>query len=202
MSESDDGIPELTESEQIRIRAAESDFAAMGDALRSGTATAEGVEGAFARLMALDIDPHRHRNALHIPADAGSHAPALEIILRRIPDGWGRWISVAAGWYPLVVATDHQLAAIDADYVVHQIKEKFGTLRYCCAPSSDDPSPELLDALDAITDGAERAPRSAANAAANPGCCTEPGTGSKRCAILALNRSVTHLCRRTWCSSS
>jgi hypothetical protein len=157
MSDSGDGIPELTESERIRIRATESDFAAMGDALRNGTATPEDVEGAFARFMSLDIDPQNHRNALHIPADAGPHAAAIETILRRIPDGWGRWISVDAGWYPLVIATDHRLAEIDANYVVHQIKEKFGTLRYYCAPTGDDPNPELLDAFDAITDDAERA---------------------------------------------
>ena len=157
MTDGDGDIPELTESERIRIQATESDFTAMGDALRNGTATPEDVEGAFARFMSLDIDPHKHRNALHIPADAGAHAGAIETILRRIPDGWGRWISVDAGWYPLVIATDQRLAEIDANYVVQQIKEKFGTLRYYCAPSGEDPSPELFDALDAITDDAERA---------------------------------------------
>lgn len=156
MSESDDGVPELTESERIRLRATESDVAAMGDGLRNGTATPEDVDGAFARLMSLDIDPQKHLDALHIPADAGQHAPAIKTILLRIPDGWGRWISVDAGWYPLVIATDQRLAELDPDYVVQQIKEKFGTLRYYCAPSGDDPGPELLDALDAITDDAER----------------------------------------------
>lgn len=90
MSDGEEGIPELTESERIRIQATESDFAAMGDALRNGTATPEDVEGAFARFMSLDIDPQKHRNALHIPADAGPHAAAIETILRRVPDGWGR----------------------------------------------------------------------------------------------------------------
>jgi hypothetical protein len=156
MSDGDDGIPELTETERILIRATESDFAAMGDALRNGTATPEDVEGAFARFMSLDIDPQKHRNALHIPADAGRHARVIETILRRIPDGWGRWISVDAGWYPLVIATDKRLAELDADYVVHQIKEKFGTLRYYYWPSSEDASPELLDAMDAIAEDAER----------------------------------------------
>lgn len=157
MSDGDEGIPELTESERIRIQATESDFTAMGDALRNGTATPEDVEGAFARFMSLDIDPDKHRNALHIPADAGPHAAAIDSILRRIPDGWGRWISVDAGWYPMVIATDRLLAEIDHDYVVHQIKEKFGTLRYYCIPGSADPRPEMLDAFDAITDDAERA---------------------------------------------
>ncbi|MBJ7337150.1 hypothetical protein [Mycolicibacterium sp.] len=157
MSESDGDIPELTESERLRIQATESDFAAMGDALRNGTATPEDVEGAFARFMSLDIDPKKRRNALHIPADAGEHAAAIETILRRIPDGWGRWISVDAGWYPLVIATDARLAALDPAHRVHQIKEKFGTLRYYYWPSSEDASPELLDAMDAITDDAQRA---------------------------------------------
>lgn len=157
MGDGGEDIPELTESERIRIRATESDFAAMGDALRSGTATPEDVEGAFARFMSLGIDPEKHRNALHIPADAGEHAAAIESILRRVPDGWGRWISVDAGWYPLVIATDAQLAALDPAYRVHQIKEKFGTLRYYYWPSSEDVSPELLDAMDTITDDAERA---------------------------------------------
>lgn len=158
MSQSCDGddIPELTDAERILLVAAESDFAAMGGALRTGTATPEDVEGAFARLMSLDIDPQKRRNALRVPRDAGPYAAAIEAILRRIPDGWGRWVSLDAGWYPLIASTDVRLAELDADYVVHQIKEKFGTLRYCCAPSGEDPSPELLDAMDAITDDAER----------------------------------------------
>jgi hypothetical protein len=157
MSGGSDGIPALTEAEKLRIRAAESDVAAMGDALRNDTATPEDVNGALACVTSLDIDLEKHRNALHIPADAGPHAAAIETILRRIPDGWGRWISVDAGWYPLVIATNHRLAELDAEYVLHQIKEKFGTLRYYCAPSGDDPNPDLLDALDEITAAAERA---------------------------------------------
>lgn len=156
MSNSGDGIPELTEAERILLAAAESDVAAMGGALHNGTATPEDVEGAFARLTSLDIDPQKPRNALHVPPDAGPYASAIETILRRIPDRWGRWLSVGAGWYPLVVSTDARLAELDTDYVVHQIKEKFGTLRYYCALSVEDPNPELLDAVDAITDDAER----------------------------------------------
>ncbi|GFG53366.1 hypothetical protein CQY20_12520 [Mycolicibacterium agri] len=153
----DDRIPELTEAEKIRWRAAESDLTAMSEALNNGTATPDDVDGAFARLMALDIDHHKHRNALHIPPDAGELAVEIEAILRRIPDGWGRWLSVDAGWYPLVIATDKQLARLDPHYRVHQIKEKFGTLRYYCWLSNDDASSELFDAMYAITDDAERA---------------------------------------------
>lgn len=94
---------------------------------------------------------------MDIPPNADTYAAAIETILHRIPDGWTRSLSVDPGWYPLVIATDARLAALDADYVVHQVKEKFGALRYYCAPSSDDPAPELLEAFDAITDDAEHA---------------------------------------------
>lgn len=157
MNDGGDDIPHLTDAEKILWRATESDFTAMGDALRNGTATPDDVDGAFARLLSMNYDRDKHRNALHIPGDAGTHAAAIETILRRIPDGWGRWLSVDAGWYPLVIATDHCLAEIDPHYVVHQIKEKFGTLRYYCAAGSDDPNPALVDALDAIVEDAERA---------------------------------------------
>lgn len=156
MSDDRDEIPELTDAERILWRATESDFAAMGDALRNGTATPDDVEGAFGRLLSMDYDRDRHRNALHIPGDAGEYAAAIETILRRIPDGWGRWLSVDAGWYPLVIATDARLAEIDPRYVVQQIKEKFGTLRYYCAAGGDDPAPALVDALEAIVEDAER----------------------------------------------
>lgn len=91
------------------------------------------------------------------PDDAGPHAAALQKILVRIPARWGRWIDVEAGWYPLVITTDSGLAEIDADYVVHQIKEKYGTLRYYCAPSSEGPSGEIRDAFRAVIRDAERA---------------------------------------------
>lgn len=169
MSEGDDNIPELTDAEKILWRATESDFAAMGEALRNGTATPDDVDGAFARLLSMPYDRDKHRNALHIPADAGEHTAAIETILRRIPEGWGRWLSVDAGWYPLVTATDHRLAQVDPGYRVQQIKEKFGTLRYYCAPSSEHPSPELLDALDAITEDAERVSASTCERCGEPG---------------------------------
>lgn len=69
--------------------------------------------------MSLDIDPQKRRNALRVPRDAGPYAAAIEAILRRIPDGWGRWVSLDAGWYPLIASTDVRLAELDADYVVH-----------------------------------------------------------------------------------
>ena len=34
------------------------------------------------------------------------------------------------GWQKIIEDTDNMLAYIDPDYEIHQIKEKFGTLRY------------------------------------------------------------------------
>ena len=34
------------------------------------------------------------------------------------------------GWKDLVLRTDEMLAYMDPDYEIHQVKEKFGTLRY------------------------------------------------------------------------
>ena len=42
---------------------------------------------------------------------------------------------VPAGWEQLIVDLDARLAAIDPDYAVAQIKEKFGALRYYIDPS-------------------------------------------------------------------
>ena len=77
-------------------------------------------------------------NALFVPDDADEYAAGLEAILRRIPDGWGRWIGCGRGWYPIIVKLDEQIAAIDPDYEVMQVKEKFGTLRYYCTGDGEE----------------------------------------------------------------
>ena len=75
-------------------------------------------------------DPEAFLNTPHVPEDAGEYADGLTAILNRIPKGWGRWIECGRGWYPLLIETDQKLAALDPDYEVHQVKEKFGGLRY------------------------------------------------------------------------
>lgn len=65
-----------------------------------------------------------------MPDDAGEHEDGLRAIMRRIPPNWGRWISCSRGWYPIIIQLDQALAAIDPAYELHQVKEKFGGLRY------------------------------------------------------------------------
>ena len=95
-----------------------------------------------ARQAVLDIDYQQLLNAVHVPEDAGEHAEALRGILLRIPDGWGRWISCDRGWYPLLVELDEQLRMVLHNYVLHQVKEKFGGLRYYWASGEDVHDPE------------------------------------------------------------
>ena len=70
------------------------------------------------------------RDAIHLPNDAGQYEQALTAILNRIPNGWGRWISCDKGWYSIITKLDRDLAGICPEYEVHQVKEKFGVLRY------------------------------------------------------------------------
>ncbi|MBY6388537.1 hypothetical protein HG717_32155 [Rhodococcus erythropolis] len=132
-------LPVLTDEEKARWQALRSDIREMAPRIRRAEATEEEIQAAFGRLAALDIDNYTLMNALHIPADAGeAYSAGLERILRRIPDGWGRWISHERGWYRLIIERDRRLSKVDPNYVVFRVREKFGTLGYYCAPSIEE----------------------------------------------------------------
>lgn len=57
----------------------------------------------------------------------------LAPILKRIPAEWGAHIAVGKGWHPIIVELNEQLAVLDPEYEVHQVKQKFGGLRYYCS---------------------------------------------------------------------
>jgi hypothetical protein len=76
------------------------------------------------------LDHQQMLNSMHVPTNAGSTPTSWPQMLRRIPDGWERWIACDSGWYPLIVELDAQLCALLPNYAIHQIKEKFGGLRY------------------------------------------------------------------------
>jgi hypothetical protein len=123
-------IPELSEAEAGRSEAAKAALKGLADAAVEGRLDDESLAATRAQLGQIDLDMTRVLDSLHVPKDAGEYAEALTRILRRIPDGWGRWIGCGAGWYPLIVALDERLAEIAPDYELHQVKEKFGGLRY------------------------------------------------------------------------
>lgn len=130
VSMGDADIPELTEPERAGWKALGSSYRALAEAAAKGDLTEEDVGATLAQTGQIELDPARFTDALHVPEDAGAYAEALEGLLRRIPDGWGRWISCDAGWYPLIVDLDAAMAAIWPTYVVQQVKEKFGSLRF------------------------------------------------------------------------
>lgn len=124
---------------------------ALADSVRqmaSSTEDPESFRAAFNAMLQAgrDLDHRQMLNAVHVPRDAGEHAEALRGMLLRIPDGWGRWISCDRGWYPLLVELDKQLRALLPDYVICQVKEKYGGLRYYWEPGEEvhdpaDPEP-------------------------------------------------------------
>jgi hypothetical protein len=116
-----------------------------------------------------DVDDQEVLNAMHVPKDAGEHAEALRGMLVRIPDGWGRSISCSRGWYPLLGELDEQLRALLPNYLIYQVKEKFGGLRYYWEPGEEvrdagDPDGEAaiaererrIELAQQLVDGAER----------------------------------------------
>lgn len=77
-------------------------------------------------------------DVLSIPADAGKYRDALTTVLLRIPSGWSKSISCGPGWYPLIAQVHLELCALDIDYEVSQVEQKFGSLRYRAQPQTDD----------------------------------------------------------------
>jgi hypothetical protein len=111
----------------------------------------------------------------------------LKPILDRIPAGWGQWVDVGPGWEPIVLELNQQLSAIDPAYEVHQVKEKFGGLRYYCSLDGNEQAVGLIRAAEA-------------RAAVTCEQCSKPG-GSRDgswirtlcdgCYLESLNNSVT-----------
>jgi hypothetical protein len=54
------------------------------------------------------------------------------------------WIGVGSGWYPIVTALDEAIAELYPDYEIHQVKEKYGTLRYYCSWDGEDRVRQLI----------------------------------------------------------
>lgn len=76
-------------------------------------------------------------------------ASQIEEIRLRIPQGWGNWVSCDEGWYRIIINLDEQLNYLFPEgYEIHQIKEKYGTLRYYCVyPYGDSVRERIADNL-------------------------------------------------------
>ncbi|MBE5488598.1 hypothetical protein E3G71_001099 [Mycobacteroides abscessus] len=122
---------EMTEAEKARLAASRAAIDDLAHAIIEGT-DPESAEAALvaARQAGSQLDREALLNKIHMPDDAGEHEDGLRAIMMRIPPNWGRWISCSRGWYPIISQLDEALAAIDPAYELHQVKEKFGGLRY------------------------------------------------------------------------
>lgn len=69
----------------------------------------------------------------------------LQHILDRIPDHWGKYLDIGPGWYQLVLDLDRDIAKLAPDYVLHQVKEKFGGLRYYVGEIPSDVWDQVAD---------------------------------------------------------
>ena len=54
----------------------------------------------------------------------------LRPVQARFAAGWGASVDCGEGWWPIIAQLDRDIAAIEPDYEVDQIKEKFGGLRF------------------------------------------------------------------------
>ena len=128
-------LPHPDEPREEALRSAIDDLAM---AVVDADSTEDEITAAMEAIREVPIDPQRMLDALRVPDDAGEYEPALRSLLARIPDGLGRWIGCGPGWYPILARLEGRLQAIDPDYRVHQIKEKFGTLRFYWASRNLD----------------------------------------------------------------
>lgn len=65
------------------------------------------------------------------------YPPELQDLIERIAPGWPELLEVGVGWYPLLARLDAKLSDIAPNYVVQQVKSKFGALRFYADPSAD-----------------------------------------------------------------
>lgn len=69
-------------------------------------------------------------------------------VLARMDKSYGQTIDCDKGWFPIIRAINDELAELDPHYVIYQIKEKFGSLRYYFAPSRPDLAPEMYQIVE------------------------------------------------------
>lgn len=87
-----------------------------------------------------------------------SNQDRIEAIKDRMPDQ--RWRGLNFGypqeWEDLIIEVDEKLAALDPDYAVNQVKEKFWGLRYYFTPSEGVSAEVVNQMRDIVADAEDR----------------------------------------------
>jgi hypothetical protein len=77
-----------------------------------------------------------------------NHQEIEQKIVARIPKGWGSYIRCHTGWYPLLDDLDGKISYLAPNYEIHQVKEKYGTLRfYIGGPVKDKMTAAIIEDL-------------------------------------------------------
>ena len=92
----------------------------------------------------------------------------IEKLKEKISPNFWKAVQVDEGWYQLVIDCDKELTAIDPNYIVIQIKEKFGVLRYYFEPS-DAYDGEAFSKMNAIVQKYEELSAKTCEASGEPG---------------------------------
>lgn len=70
---------------------------------------------------------------------------AVDKLLERIPEKWGKYISCNPGWWLILAELETKLNYLDPDYEVNQVKEKYGTLRFYYQPTKGGVIQDIMD---------------------------------------------------------
>lgn len=79
----------------------------------------------------------------------------MQHIVDRFPEGSWKGLDIPDEWFPIIHKLDADLAEIDPDYILLQVKTKFGSLRYYTSHSHTIPTGGIV-AIDKLVVGAER----------------------------------------------
>jgi hypothetical protein len=71
----------------------------------------------------------------------------LQHIVDRIHPGYTKRIECSEGWYELIFDCDRELAAIDPDYTIYQVKQKFGSLRFYFESTDEVKKAQMSDVV-------------------------------------------------------
>lgn len=92
----------------------------------------------------------------------------IKNLTKKFSPGYYQSIDVDEGWYQIVLDCDKELSAIDPDYIILQIKQKFGGLRYYFQPS-DVNNGELYVKINAVVLAYEKIASMTCEATGKPG---------------------------------
>ena len=100
----------------------------------------------------------------------------IKNLTKKFAPGYYQSIDVDEGWYQIVLDCDKELSAIDSDYIILQVKQKFGGLRYYFQPS-DTNNGELYVKMNAVVLAYEKIASITCEATGNPGVLMKSAGG-------------------------